>query len=94
MGKGAPLRRLFFCNPVWVDEDIQEIVEHTRRVMGLQWRPVVFGRRTFNRKECVVMLQRKRGLSESTSLLRAAKRVSRAVPHRLKSVRDDKLLAR
>jgi len=43
---------------VWIDEDIREIVEYTRSVMRLNWKPVVFWKAHFYRKECVLMLQR------------------------------------
>lgn len=43
---------------VWVDEDIREIVEYTRNVIRLNWRPVVFWKAHVYRKECVLMLER------------------------------------
>ena len=43
---------------VWTDADIAEIVEHCRSAMGLRWRPIVFWKAHFYRKECVVMLER------------------------------------
>jgi SAM-dependent methyltransferase len=45
----------------WIDQDIREIVEHTRTVMGLQWRPIVFWNAHVYRKECVLILQRGQG---------------------------------
>jgi predicted SAM-dependent methyltransferase len=44
---------------VWVDEDIQEMVKHTRGAMALSWQPIVFWKAHFYRKECVVMLRRR-----------------------------------
>jgi SAM-dependent methyltransferase len=43
---------------VWIDEDIREMVEHSRREMQLSWRPIVFWKAHFYRKECVVLLER------------------------------------
>ena len=43
---------------VWTDADIAEIVEYSRKVTGLCWRPIVFWTAHFYRKECVVMLER------------------------------------
>jgi len=43
---------------VWVHEDIRDIVEYTRSVMHLQWRPIVFWNAHVYRKECVVMMER------------------------------------
>ena len=43
---------------VWIDEDVRELAEYTRQVLGFEWRPVVFWRAHIYRKECVLALQR------------------------------------
>ena len=43
---------------VWTEEDIRELIDYTRRGMGLNWRPVLFLGAHFYRKECAVALQR------------------------------------
>lgn len=42
----------------WIDEDVSEMVDHTRRAMQLNWESVVFWKAHFYRKECVIMLRR------------------------------------
>ncbi len=42
----------------WTDDDIAEIVQHTRNGMHLRWHPILFWKAHFYRKECVLMLQR------------------------------------
>ena len=42
----------------WIDQDIRGLVEHTRTVMGLRWRPIIFWNAHVYRKECVLMLRR------------------------------------
>jgi predicted SAM-dependent methyltransferase len=42
----------------WIDEDVREIVQYSRAVAGLQWKPVVVWNAHIYRKECVVLLQR------------------------------------
>jgi SAM-dependent methyltransferase len=42
----------------WIDADIREIAEYSRTRMGLKWRPIVFWKAHFYRKECVILLQR------------------------------------
>jgi predicted SAM-dependent methyltransferase len=42
----------------WIDEDVRELAEYTRHVLGFEWRPVVFWRAHVYRKECVLALQR------------------------------------
>jgi predicted SAM-dependent methyltransferase len=43
---------------VWTDQDIREVIDYTRRSMGLNWRRVLFLRARFYRKECAVVLRR------------------------------------
>lgn len=43
---------------VWIDEDIREIIEFTRREWGLDWRPAVFWKAHWWRKETTVVLVR------------------------------------
>jgi SAM-dependent methyltransferase len=43
---------------VWTDEDIRELINYTRTNLELCWRPVLFLRAHFYRKECAVALQR------------------------------------
>jgi len=43
---------------VWIDRDIQEIVDYTRDAWGLSWKPVVFWNAHFYRKETVAILQK------------------------------------
>jgi SAM-dependent methyltransferase len=42
----------------WTDQDIREIADYTRSAMHLDWRPIVFWKAHFYRKECVLMLRR------------------------------------
>jgi len=42
----------------WIDEDIRAIADYTRTVLQLDWRPVIFWKAHFYRKECVLMLRR------------------------------------
>jgi SAM-dependent methyltransferase len=43
---------------VWTDDDIWEMIEFTRKEWGLKWRPAVFWRSRFYRKEITVVLRR------------------------------------
>ena len=43
---------------VWTDEDVWEMIEFTRNEWGLKWRPAVFWRSRFYRKEVTVILRR------------------------------------
>lgn len=43
---------------VWVDEDLRTIIEYTRNVLRLEWRPIVFWNAHFYRKETVVILRK------------------------------------
>ncbi len=43
---------------VWTNEDIRELIDHTRKRMNLSWRPMVFFNAHFYRKESIVLLQR------------------------------------
>jgi SAM-dependent methyltransferase len=43
---------------VWIDEDIREMIDFTRRTWGLDWRPAVFWRSRFYRKETTAILVR------------------------------------
>jgi hypothetical protein len=45
---------------VWIDEDLLEIVEFTRHEWGLDWKPLVFLKAHFYRKEASVLLARRR----------------------------------
>jgi SAM-dependent methyltransferase len=45
---------------VWIDEDLLEIVEFTRQEWGLDWKPLVFLKAHFYRKEAAVLLARRR----------------------------------
>jgi predicted SAM-dependent methyltransferase len=42
----------------WIDEDIREMAEYTRRTMHLDWQPVTFWKAHSYRKECVLLLRR------------------------------------
>lgn len=42
----------------WIDEDVREIVQYTRAVAGLHWKPMVFWNAQIYRKECTVLLRR------------------------------------
>ncbi len=42
----------------WIDDDIRELAQYTRRTMQLDWDPVIFWRAHFYRKECVLLLRR------------------------------------
>ena len=44
---------------VWIDEDVREILDFTRKAWLLDWEPVVFWRAHFYRKETTVLLMRK-----------------------------------
>jgi SAM-dependent methyltransferase len=43
---------------VWTDEDLWEMIDFTRQKWGLAWRPAVFWRSRFYRKEVTAMLLR------------------------------------
>lgn len=43
---------------VWIDDDLREIIEYTRRTWRLEWRPIVFWNAHFYRKETVTILQK------------------------------------
>ncbi len=43
---------------VWTDEDVWEMIEFTRKEWGLAWRPAVFWRARFYRKEVTAILLR------------------------------------
>ncbi len=43
---------------VWIDEDLREMIDYTRRVWRLDWEPVVFWGAHFYRKEAVLLLRR------------------------------------
>jgi SAM-dependent methyltransferase len=45
---------------VWTDEDVREMIDFTRSEWGLKWRPAVFWRSRFYRKEINVVLRRER----------------------------------
>jgi predicted SAM-dependent methyltransferase len=42
----------------WTDEDVLELLDYTRASMNLMWRPVLFLRAHFYRKECAVVMRR------------------------------------
>ena len=44
---------------VWIDHDLREIIEYTRNVWRLQWRPIVFWNAHFYRKETVTILKKR-----------------------------------
>jgi SAM-dependent methyltransferase len=43
---------------VWTDDDVRVLLDYTRVEMSLNWRPVLFLRAHFYRKECAVAMQR------------------------------------
>lgn len=44
---------------VWIDEDVREILDFTRKAWQLNWDPVIFWPSRFYRKETTVLLMRK-----------------------------------
>jgi SAM-dependent methyltransferase len=59
----AQLRSLMGTNysihyHVWTDQDLKDIIDHTRNVWRMAWRPVVFWNAHFYRKETVAVLQK------------------------------------
>jgi len=42
----------------WIDEDVRELLQHTRAAMQLQWDLVLFFPARFYRKECAVVMRR------------------------------------
>ena len=43
---------------VWTDADVEEIIDYTISEWKLTWRPVVFWRAHFYRKETIVLLKK------------------------------------
>jgi SAM-dependent methyltransferase len=43
---------------VWTDEDVRALIDYTRQSMNLQWRPVIFWKAHFYRKECIALLRK------------------------------------
>jgi SAM-dependent methyltransferase len=59
----AQLRSLMGTNysihyHVWTDQDLKDIIDHTRNAWRMAWRPVVFWNAHFYRKETVAVLQK------------------------------------
>ncbi len=42
----------------WTDEDVREFIDYSRESMNLKWRPVLFFKAHFYRKESIVLLRR------------------------------------
>jgi predicted SAM-dependent methyltransferase len=43
---------------VWTDEDVRAMLDYSRESMNLMWRPVLFLRAHFYRKECAIVMRR------------------------------------
>jgi SAM-dependent methyltransferase len=43
---------------VWTDEDVQQIIDYTISAWKLEWRPLIFWRAHFYRKETIVLLKK------------------------------------
>lgn len=51
----------------WIDEDVRELLEHTRAAMQLNWRIELFLGAHFYRKECAVVMRKARGATKNAS---------------------------